>query len=88
MSSLQVYLAKLWSVTFPEEKWKPGPNPRWKDAGFQGIDPASDFRGGGVYSLLNLVYMAQQHNAAFRRLMLKTDGKRAEYEYPFSAAGA
>lgn len=65
-----------------------GPSQKWIEAGFQGHDPANDFRGGGIFSLHNLLYMAQHHHATFQRLLLKADGRRSEWEYPFSVAGA
>jgi hypothetical protein len=63
------------------------PHRRWTDAGFQGPDPAKDFRGGGIYSLLNLLYMAEHYPQVFHQLMHKTEGVRADFEYPFSVAG-
>ena len=85
---VQAALEKLWEACFPHETPDTGPNERWKDAGFQGEDPANDFRGGGIFALLNLLYMAEHYNDTFRRLMTKADGQRSEWEYPFSVAGA
>jgi ELMO/CED-12 family len=87
-SAVQEALAKLFEACFPDEPAQAAPCERWKDAGFQGEDPANDFRGGGIYSLLNLLYMAQNHEETFQRLLTKADGERSEWEYPFSAAGA
>lgn len=84
---MQEELATLWSHCFPNEKWSPGPHDRWKDAGFQNSKPESDFRGGGIYSLKNLNYMAQHHDNTFQKLLWKKVGQRAELEYPFCAAG-
>jgi ELMO/CED-12 family len=87
-AAVQEALAKLFEACFPDEPGQAAPCERWKDAGFQGEDPANDFRGGGIYSLLNLLYMAQNHEETFQRLLTKADGERSEWEYPFSAAGA
>jgi hypothetical protein len=53
-----------------------------------GSDPATDFRGGGIFSLLNLNYMAQKYPFIFDNLLHKRTGDRAATEYPFCAAGA
>jgi ELMO/CED-12 family len=84
---IQVELAALWKQCFPQEPWYCGPSERWKDAGFQGSNPASDFRGGGIYSLRNLIYMSKNHRETFRRLLWKSTGQRSDFEYPFCAAG-
>eukprot|EP00892_Ulva_mutabilis_P007373 jgi/Ulvmu1/5007/UM021_0024.1 len=83
----QEELATLWRNCFPDEEWVPGPHDRWKDAGFQNRKPESDFRGGGIYSLKNLNYMAKHHNRTFQQLLWKSVGTRADLEYPFCAAG-
>lgn len=81
-------LKELWQVCFPEEDYPAGSkSERWKDAGFQGTDPASDFRGGGLFSLQNMLCFSRRHPHAFRRLLLKTNGLRQDLEYPFCAAG-
>lgn len=36
---------------------------QWSSIGFQGRDPATDFRGLGVLSLSNLVYYSRQYPA-------------------------
>ena len=65
--------------------------------GWQGNNPATDFRGGGLISLQNLLFMAAQRPSNFAALMNKTKGDRAPDtpledggrggEYPFAAAG-
>jgi hypothetical protein len=49
---------------------------QWKEMGWQGEDPATDFRGAGLISLEQLLYMGRQHPHTFIRLMLKKDGTR------------
>ena len=87
LPALQVELASLWKHCFPAEPWYCGPSDRWKDAGFQGSNPAHDFRGGGIFSLRNLIYMAKHHKHTFHRLLWKETGERSDFEYPFCAAG-
>lgn len=65
--------------------------------GWQGTDPATDFRGGGLISLQNLLYLATHYPKLFSALMHKSRGDRAldtpleeggrGGEYPFAAAG-
>lgn len=44
-------------------------------------------RGGGLLSLQLLAYFAETSEAVFLSLMRKEQGTRAEWEYPFAAAG-
>ncbi|CAJ1988283.1 ELMO/CED-12 family [Leishmania donovani] len=34
---------------------------RWKEMGFQGTDPSTDFRGAGIFGLAQLVYLVEHH---------------------------
>eukprot|EP01063_Lacrimia_lanifica_P022744 TRINITY_DN30271_c0_g1_i1.p1 TRINITY_DN30271_c0_g1~~TRINITY_DN30271_c0_g1_i1.p1 ORF type:complete len:322 (+),score=94.00 TRINITY_DN30271_c0_g1_i1:108-1073(+) len=58
---------------------------QWGLFGFQGTDPATDFRGGGVASLHNLLWFANSEPEAFTRLMGKT--MSVQHALPFSIAG-
>ncbi|ACO62327.1 predicted protein, partial [Micromonas commoda] len=86
-------LLELWNLTFPND---PRPaefsdgglkHPKWKEMGWQGVDPATDFRSGGLLSLHNLIWLATHERGVYDRLLRKTDGTRSEWEYPFAAAG-
>lgn len=65
--------------------------------GWQGKDPATDFRGGGLISLQNLLFLATRYPSLFSALLHKSHGDRAQDipldeggrggEYPFAAAG-
>ena len=86
-------LLELWNLTFPND---PRPaefsdggvkHPKWKEMGWQGVDPATDFRSGGLLSLHNLIWLAKHERGVYDRLLRKTDGTRSEWEYPFAAAG-
>lgn len=50
--------------------------PNWKRFGFQGIDPATDFRGGGVLGLRNMLYLAELYPGLTREML--------QEEYPFA----
>ncbi|KPA82934.1 hypothetical protein ABB37_02683 [Leptomonas pyrrhocoris] len=63
-------LGRLWNghnriVMAPDElKFSPEvhcTNARWKELGFQGTDPSTDFRGAGVFGLTQLVYLVEKH---------------------------
>jgi len=57
----------------------------WKQFGFQGTNPATDFRGGGVLGLSNLLYFAETYPASFRKILHAPvqDGE----PLPFAIAG-
>jgi ELMO domain-containing protein len=63
-------LGRLWNghnrVVFAPENMKFSPaahcvNERWKELGFQGTDPSTDFRGAGLFGLTQLVYLVEHH---------------------------
>nr|CAD1844930.1 unnamed protein product [Ananas comosus var. bracteatus] len=60
---------------------------QWKEMGWQGKDPSTDFRGGGFISLENLLFFARNYPKSFQDLLRKQDGDRALWEYPFAVAG-
>ncbi len=47
-------LLELWELLMPGRKLESRINNSWKDIGFQGEDPKTDFRGMGVLGLHNL----------------------------------
>jgi ELMO domain-containing protein len=89
-------LKKLWALTFPSRPCEV-PSEQWKDMGWQGTDPATDFRSGGLLALQNLLYLAEERPQLYHALLHKTQGDRAQDlplesggrggEYPFAAAG-
>eukprot|EP00887_Chlorella_sp_A99_P005103 scaffold25.g5103.t1 len=89
-------LRALWAAGFPGQPFPPGVrSPQWKEMGWQGEDPATDFRrvfvclclGAGLLALECLLHLATRRSDDFRRLMRKADGARSDWEYPFAAAG-
>ncbi|CAD5229520.1 unnamed protein product [Bursaphelenchus okinawaensis] len=52
-------LFKLWKLLKPEEELEARKTKKWQDIGFQGDDPATDFRGMGVLGLDQLIFFAQ-----------------------------
>ncbi|CAL0333873.1 unnamed protein product [Lupinus luteus] len=83
----QEALRALWHCSFPNVPLSGLISDQWKDMGWQGPNPSTDFRGCGFISLENLLFFARTYPASFHRLMLKKDGHRATYEYPFAVAG-
>lgn len=83
----QEALRALWNAAFPEEELRGLISEQWKDMGWQGKDPSTDFRGGGFISLENLLYFAKNFPKSFQDLLRKQEGDRALWEYPFAVAG-
>ncbi|KAL2934070.1 ELMO domain-containing protein A [Bienertia sinuspersici] len=86
-SEHQDALKQFWRLAFPTRELPPLKSELWKEMGWQGTDPATDFRGGGFISLENLIYFAEKYPESFQCLLHKQDGQRAEWEYPFAVAG-
>ncbi|KAI4300989.1 hypothetical protein L6164_034309 [Bauhinia variegata] len=80
-------LRQLWKLAYPGRELPALKSELWKEMGWQGSDPSTDFRGGGYISLENLIFFAQKYPESFERLLHKKDGIRAEWEYPFAVAG-
>jgi hypothetical protein len=78
-------LKRLWDISFPDRKLKNRISPQWKDMGFQGTDPATDFRGGGVFGLWNLIYFAETYPKVYKLMFTKS--VQLNGSYPFVIAG-
>ncbi|CAG7908581.1 unnamed protein product [Brassica rapa] len=83
----QEALRDLWKLAFPEEELHGLISEQWKEMGWQGKDPSTDFRGGGFISLENLLYFARNFQKSFQDLLRKQVGDRSVWEYPFAVAG-
>jgi hypothetical protein len=57
----------------------------WAEVGFQQRDPASDFRGGGLLGLHQLVYFARTRGDAAREMLVTPSAEAARY--PWACAG-
>ncbi|KAJ9179843.1 hypothetical protein P3X46_008159 [Hevea brasiliensis] len=80
-------LKQLWGLAYPGRELPSLKSELWKEMGWQGSDPSTDFRGGGFISLENLIFFAKKYPDSFQRLLHKKDGNRVEWEYPFAVAG-
>uniref|UniRef100_A0A1D1YDV9 ELMO domain-containing protein A n=1 Tax=Anthurium amnicola TaxID=1678845 RepID=A0A1D1YDV9_9ARAE len=83
----QEALRSLWCIAFPGVELRDLISEQWKEMGWQGKDPSTDFRGGGFISLENLVFFAKNFPKSFQDLLHKQEGDRATWEYPFAIAG-
>ncbi|KAI0492669.1 hypothetical protein KFK09_026945 [Dendrobium nobile] len=83
----QEALRALWASTYPDQELHGLISEQWKQMGWQGKDPSTDFRGGGFISLENLLFFAKTFSGSFQRLLNKQGGNRAAWEYPFAVAG-
>ncbi|XP_059301745.1 uncharacterized protein LOC132053653 isoform X6 [Lycium ferocissimum] len=83
----QEALRALWKTAFPVEELHGLISEQWKEMGWQGKDPSTDFRGAGFVSLENLLYFARNFPKSFQDLLQKQEGDRALWEYPFAVAG-
>lgn len=83
----QKALVALWHASFPGTELLGLVSDQWKEMGWQGKDPSTDFRGGGFISLENLLYFSKKYPKSFHELLRKQNGDRALWEYPFAVAG-
>lgn len=83
----QEALRALWSATYPGQELHGLISDQWKEMGWQGRDPSTDFRGAGFISLENLLFFSKTFSTSFQLLLKKQGGKRAAWEYPFAVAG-
>ncbi|XP_019446717.1 PREDICTED: ELMO domain-containing protein 2-like isoform X2 [Lupinus angustifolius] len=81
-SDHQEALRTLWHCSFPNVCLSGLISDQWKDIGWQGPNPSTDFRGCGFISL-KIFCFSQGHI----RLMLKKDGNQATYGYSSTVAG-
>lgn len=62
-------LLKLWSLLNPEEELTSRKSEQWQTIGFQGLDPATDFRGMGILGLEQLLYFSTNYNDTARHIL-------------------
>ncbi|KAG2172022.1 hypothetical protein INT43_001499 [Umbelopsis isabellina] len=62
-------LMELWTSLMPDTALEGRITRQWGQIGFQGSDPATDFRGMGMQGLDDLVYYAQVHPKSARRAL-------------------
>lgn len=77
-------LSLLWQYSYPEENLINRRSRQWSSLGFQGLDPATDFRGVGVFGLQNILYFAEKYPQQFRSML---QGRWPMESYPFAISG-
>lgn len=77
-------LLKLWNVSFPDTPLEARVSQQWKELGFQGTNPSTDFRGCGVFGLSNLLYFHQEYPHSF---IILQRGQHHDEKYPFAITG-
>ncbi|MBA0603196.1 hypothetical protein Gorai_003349, partial [Gossypium raimondii] len=93
-------LKLLWRLAYPNRELPPLKSELWKDMGWQGPDPSTDFRYAKDLALTGFlgpfspsdIYASSCcfmlfEGESFQRLLHKQDGNRADWEYPFAVAG-
>ncbi|PPS14169.1 hypothetical protein GOBAR_AA06423 [Gossypium barbadense] len=82
LTPIQKALIKLWHIAFPNVVLTGLISEQWKDMGWQGPNPSTDFRNKDFTGFKNdYIYLLM------RLLLLKEEGDRATWEYPFAVAG-
>jgi hypothetical protein len=66
-------LRSLWTAAFPQVPLPDRVGPHWGDLGFQGKDPATDFRGAGLLGLQSLVHLARRYPTHVRHIIAGTE---------------
>uniref|UniRef100_A0A8C4WYG2 ELMO/CED-12 domain containing 2 n=1 Tax=Eptatretus burgeri TaxID=7764 RepID=A0A8C4WYG2_EPTBU len=78
-------LFQLWSLLMPTVPLSARISKQWGDVGFQGNDPQTDFRGMGMFGLLNLQYFASQHQNVARSVL--SHSHHPQYGFSFAIVG-
>lgn len=81
--AMERMLSLYWTLAMPDTPLEARISKQWGRLGFQGKDPATDFRAAGYFGLCNCVYFAVEYGAAFRRMRARVEADG----YPFSIAG-
>eukprot|EP01103_Thecamoeba_quadrilineata_P003495 TRINITY_DN13261_c0_g1_i1.p1 TRINITY_DN13261_c0_g1~~TRINITY_DN13261_c0_g1_i1.p1 ORF type:complete len:303 (+),score=30.02 TRINITY_DN13261_c0_g1_i1:51-959(+) len=72
-------LLQFWNILKPSVPLPSRKTKRWQELGFQGEDPATDFRGMGILGLDNLLYFASNYTQDAQRI--------ADLDYGLAIAG-
>jgi len=74
-------LIELWTLLKGDEKLNSRKSEQWQTIGFQGIDPATDFRGMGILGLEQLIYFAQNFNDTAKHILSCSHHKYSWYSF-------
>jgi ELMO/CED-12 family/SAM domain (Sterile alpha motif)/N-terminal or F0 domain of Talin-head FERM/ELMO, armadillo-like helical domain len=82
----EAVLMALWHTVNPNVKLQSRVSDQWKELGFQGADPATDFRGMGLIGLKHLLYFAKVYTSTFKDMAHQQASRETKY-YPTAVAG-
>lgn len=74
-------LMELWKLLKGEEELTSRKSQQWQTIGFQGVDPATDFRGMGILGLEQLIYFAQNFNDTAKHILNCSHHKTSWYSF-------
>ncbi|KAG0356358.1 ELMO/CED-12 family-domain-containing protein [Gamsiella multidivaricata] len=74
-------LMLLWDLLQPQEKLKSRYTKQWTEIGFQGKDPATDFRGMGMLGLDDLIYYARYYPQSARHALECSHDEKSWYSF-------
>jgi len=74
-------LLELWTLLKGDEKLIARKSEQWQSIGFQGVDPATDFRGMGILGLEQLIYFAQNFNETAKHVLKCSHHKISWYSF-------
>ncbi|KNE64552.1 hypothetical protein AMAG_09912 [Allomyces macrogynus ATCC 38327] len=74
-------LLELWSLLMPGEPLEARVTSQWGKIGFQGKDPATDFRGMGMQALDDLVYFAKVHPTVAKAVLAASQHPVSWYSF-------
>ncbi|KAG1464270.1 hypothetical protein G6F56_005116 [Rhizopus delemar] len=74
-------LSRLWKTMKPNEPLKSRISSQWVDIGFQGTDPATDFRGMGIQGLDDLLYFTQHYPQQVQSILQHANHPQQWYPY-------
>lgn len=80
-------LRKLWGALVGSEQPFARKSETWKELGFQGADPATDVRGGGLLAVQCLCHFGVRHASGLRHMLVQLDeavAARSDRFYPVS----
>jgi hypothetical protein len=77
-------LLLLWKCSKTGAELEERKSLQWKSLGFQGKDPATDFRGGGFFALRNLLYFAQNYESRYLKFL---QGRDYHEHFPVALTG-
>jgi len=74
-------LMELWTLLKGDEVLSSRKSEQWQTLGFQGKDPATDFRGMGILGLEQLIYFAQNFNDTAKHVLSCSHHKYSWYSF-------